>query len=186
MLDKEKLLNAFRVFGDPEYTGFDAYPKDLSEVKEKWSQAVQDYLTDIEVITPTITPTTSQAMVTGAVKGAFAAEITFECQTTMEMTAQNIADAWSQAVQAIQITPVGTCNGGTIISITPLVTEGASVSLKGELVSIFSTATADNLGQMKRITEALHEATVTAGVTTCTYQNTAPTPPVLSGPLVFG
>lgn len=189
MLEKDKLLIEFKKFGDPEYIDFKEFPDSLEDVKEKWSNAFFTYIQDIEVIAPaSVEPKNVQAEVILDVKSAFAGEIEFDSSSSVSDTVNNIASAWEKAVLAIKLVPCGEYAGGgtTINKILPFKTITGKADLIKELTGIFSSATPDNLEQMKRITTALHDATILALKTSCVYLNPALAPPTMTGSLIFG
>lgn len=191
-LTQTKLKQELQKFGDSLYGGFVAYPATIAAAKVAWGDAFQNYLGDMEVVSPgTVSPKDTSTDESGC-SSAFQGPLVFDNtgSSTPITGATEISNAWEAAMNAIVMVPgADYVPSGPIVSIVPFnaaTIASEKTTLKSTLITIFSDINQSSETQLGLIATAMHTATMNSIATSCDYTNPSPPPATLTGPLQFG
>jgi len=178
------LKGALQEFMDAKYAGFTEFPADDDDFRSQFSVAIDSYLFGAKVVSPsTVSPTTGIINVEGC-GDAFAAEFTMvKTPGTFQI---DIVTGWTKMIQKCVLTPAGVyAPTYTISAVTPLSNFAPGGTISGAITSLMTT---ENTGKYACgvIANAIHNATLLAFITTCTYIIPGSPPVPTVGPIAFG
>jgi hypothetical protein len=169
-LSKSTLASELKKFCDPEDGSFEGYPTTIEVARQKWAAAFDKYLQDIAVTTASLTATPTEGLTLSGAQPAFVGSISLDAALDESAAAQDFADAWAAAMNAVVIAGTGTLVEGLTYTATPPLAgnfdnfDSQKSTLKTDLENLFRGPTLDAGTRCDDIALKIHDATDKAAI----------------------
>lgn len=159
-------MKNLRAFCDQTYETngdkFIGFPATRDEARDRWAGAFDDYISTIEEIIPRPPPPTDAhpSISLGSVKSTFYATLQLTPIGVAATAAQDFANAWQAAVNAITAGGTATDNiGGAWVFTSWVGVPALRSALEATLTVLFQTPTTEVVPRLTQIAAAFHTAT---------------------------
>lgn len=166
MLSSDRLVNNLRAFCDQTYETngdkFTGFPASRDQARDKWAGAFDDYISTIEEIIPRPPPPsdTHPSISLGSVKSTFSSTLQLTPIGVAATAAQDFADAWQAAINAITAGGTATDSaGGAWVFTAWTGVPALRAALHATLTALFQAPTTDVVQRLTQIAGAFHTAT---------------------------